>query len=480
MLWRVFCVYCPQKHRIPCSPPVLSVAPVLSPEAVERLTTGYSAHHDHHEHVPEHFHAYKDIHDHHAQEVALARQKHNQQQHSQGEAYLHHDVFLATNDADLVELEILRAHKHAANHPELGVVFHHELSHKEQPEVTHHHDESLHLPPHQQEVQKNKEALKRDLHLHHDVFLSTQDDDVAAVTILQHHKHAPNHPEEAVLVLEDLEVQPVKIYLPLPPSQQPHYKQQHPHGHNDSHSNSRVPDQHKDRMQHGDSDSNHQSSAGAAVTRLPPHSPESGKTPAKSPRPADTEGEEEEEQEAADSQKPSRSVSPAPVTPLYGLFTLVEEGTDAAGHNDAGGTGGTPSPNKKRPNESASANDKSSDTDGGSVVKESGAKDALSSNRSRHIDLNASPVAATHPEFPHSPSTYMPQQQQQQQQQRSQVPLTEAQQQHLVATARFRKRLLDLDNLWCLFHDFNVVPHLFRYHSCETCSFLLFLLFFFS
>jgi hypothetical protein len=121
VLWRVFCVYCPQKHRIPFSPPNTSVTPVLSPEAVERLTTGYSAHHDHHAHTSAVSHPYHDIRHHELHDAHPHKQP--TQAQMRRDLYLHHDIFLdTTNDEDVAELELFKAHRHAMNHPEEGVV----------------------------------------------------------------------------------------------------------------------------------------------------------------------------------------------------------------------------------------------------------------------------------------------------------------------------------------------------------------------
>jgi hypothetical protein len=334
VLWRVFCVYCPEKHRIPFSPPNLAVAPVLSPEAVERLASGYSAHHDHHAHEAAVLHPYHDIHDH----SNRAQHKDPSQAAVRRDLYLHHDVFLnTTNDEDVAEALLLKAHRHSMNHPEEGIVVHHEhVAHVAAP-VVHHHD-AVHAQPHQHEV--NKKALHRDLHLHHDVFLSSEDGDLEELAITHSHPHAANHPEEGVIVGKD------GIKRPAPIVTSPH----------------------------------------------PPKSPHSAPVASMTP-------------------------SPVPSTPLYGLFTVIED-------DEEHGSGHSPAVSK---------------LDYGSPDKES--QPAEPHGRvPKSMELQIS-----HPHAPAAPA----------------VDQSLHETAALRASTRFRKHLLDLDGLWHLFQDFNVVPYLF-------------------
>ena len=210
----MFCVYCQDKQRIPVSPPSAAVTAVLSPDQVERLTSGYSAHHDHHTHAPAVLHKYVDIHDH----SNVKHQKDNIKQLKK-DAYLHHDIFLNSSDTDLAELALLKAHKHAANHYEEGIVVHHEVNHKPEAPIVHHHDTFV-AHPHQHKV--NKTQTHKDTYLNHDIFLSTNDDDIYEVTVKNNHKHAPNHPEEGVIVTESGGLKrPPKILIPAPHSPVP-------------------------------------------------------------------------------------------------------------------------------------------------------------------------------------------------------------------------------------------------------------------
>ncbi|KAJ1394665.1 hypothetical protein B484DRAFT_407818, partial [Ochromonadaceae sp. CCMP2298] len=84
--------------------------------------------------------------------------------------HLHRDLFLHTRDADVAELMLLQNHPHAANHPEEGMVSEHHMLRKVV-HVEHHHDPLRHAPIHQE---VSEAQLKRDAHLHHDLYLSTQ------------------------------------------------------------------------------------------------------------------------------------------------------------------------------------------------------------------------------------------------------------------------------------------------------------------
>lgn len=337
----MFCVYCPEKHRIPASPPVTTVTPVLSEEAVERLASGYSAHHDHHSRTPTTFHKYEGLH--HGDSAQKPHHKEPSQAQLKRDLYLHRDIFLDTNDADATEALLYRTHRHAANHPEEGIVVHHEHAHREKPVAPHHHDD-FRAHPHQHEV--NKQALRRDLHLHHDIFLSTEDTDLAQVDLKKSHPHAANHPEDGVVV-------------------------------------------HNGHVRH--------------ASPAPPNSP---------PKASVKDG----------------SGAKAPHTPLYGLFTVIEDGDEGEG----GGCGkqqavdqqqqqvshrltyGTPTPGTMH-------------DEGDSAVKKVPADMRLQIS---HPSISA----------PTEP-----------------VPLEAVAQR---AALRFRKHLLDLDGLWQLMQDFNVAPYL--------------------
>jgi hypothetical protein len=337
----VFCVYCPEKHRIPFSPPNLAVAPVLSPEAVERLASGYSAHHDHHAHEAAVLHPYHDIHDH----SNRPQRKEPSQAAVRRDLYLHHDVFLnTTNDEDVAEALLLKAHRHSMNHPEEGIVVHHEHAAHVAAPVAHHHD-AVHVQPHQHEV--NKKALHRDLHLHHDVFLSSEDADLEEVEIKHNHPHAANHPEEGVIVGQNGIKRPAPIVTSPHPPKSPH-------------------------------------SAPAAFSGTP---------------------------------------SPVPNTPLYGLFTVIED--DEEQHSSA-------SPVPK--------------LDYGSPDKHAHAQDSSPEPAGTHGRMPKSmELQISHPHAPAAPA----------------VEHSLHETATLRASTRFRKHLLDLDGLWHLFQDFNVVPYLF-------------------
>jgi hypothetical protein len=345
VLWRVFCVYCKEKHRIPASPPITTVAPVLSPGAVERLTTGHSAHPDHHAHAAAVSHPYHDIRHH---DGTHSHHKEPSQAQIKRDLYLHRDIYLHTDDVDATEVLLHKAHRHAANHPEEGIVVHHEPVKHDKPAPVHHHD-AFRAHPQQHEVEGR--ALRKDLHLHHDVFLSTQDEDLAEVELKRSHPHAANHPEEGVTVHNGHIQRPPPIAIPSPlrPAQ-----------------------------------------AGSTGT---------GESARASPMP--------------------------PATPLYGLFTVIEDGD---GEEDA------QVPNKLTFASPDAAHGRHAD---GEAVR----------RVPRDMELQ---ISHPHVSAPTDP-----------------VPL------ELVAahaSTRFRKHLLDVDGLWQLFQDFNVAPYLLWYGSSDAQS----------
>ena len=136
------------------------------------------------------------------------------------ELWLHKDMFLSTTD-DLAEALVHRAHPHSPNHPEQEYksgFFAHQNEHRGSPVPSHvvprrspgsgpsqrarsvspagsrakaeekgYHFHGTNLSPKQ---------LQKELYLHTDVFL-TSDDDVARALLHKHHPHSPNHPEQA-------------------------------------------------------------------------------------------------------------------------------------------------------------------------------------------------------------------------------------------------------------------------------------------
>lgn len=387
----MFCVYCPDKRAIPVSPPVTAVTPVLSDAAVERLTTGFSAHHDHHTHAPEVLHPYQDIHAHHHKTPAQV-----DAEKLKREAYLHKDIYLHTVDEDIAEVVLHQTHRHAMNHPEEGIVVHHEQTkHIREPAVPHH-DLTLHLGPHQHEV--DKKALHRDLHLHHDMFLSSEDTDIAEVTVHRNHPHAANHPEEGFVGDHG------KLHRPAPIETEPVHA-----GPSKAHPEKRV--QIQEAVNNGASDAD--TDADVEVAEV------------------SADGEEQAQQEQEQDQVLQRMSSrtpPPPNTPLYGLFTVMEEGDDGAGEGISGNHSRNCSPVTK--------------LSYGSPYPAGGSPEGvphLAVPKSVHLQIVSAPSFSGPAEG---------------------IPASEIVAMH--ASTRFKKRLMDIDGLWHLFQDFNVVPYLFK------------------
>lgn len=374
ILWRVFCVYCPDKRAIPVSPPVTTVTgAVLSDAAVVRLTTGFSAHHDHHTHAPEVFHAYQDIHaTHHATPAEVDAER------IKRDAYLHKDIFLHTVDDDIAEVLLHQSHRHAANHPEQGIIVHHEKTQHIHETPVPHHDLTIKLGPHQHEVDKS--TLRRDLHLNHDMFLGSQEADVIEVTMHHAHPHAANHPEEGLVGDHGYVHRPAPIVIP--------------------------PVHHTPSAAHPEKHSDHAHEAGAA------HQSNNNNT-------AD---------ENAMLERMNSRTSPPPNTPLYGLFTVVED-EDGREADQSPDHTRTLSPVPKLNYGPNAANSSPAEKE----------VPILAVPKSMHLQIVPAPLMNGHTEG---------------------MPPGEIVALH--ASTRFKKKLMGIDGLWNLFQDFNVVPYLFK------------------
>ena len=355
----MFCVYCPEKHRIPVSPPNTAAATSgLSPETILRLSSGYSPHRDHHTRpvaVP-----------HHHETHVHPQQKEVPQALIRRDLHLHRDIFLNTDDADVTELQLLKNHRHASNHPEEGVVVHHHSIKRDMTVPIHHHETVVH--PHEQELDRKK--LHKELHLHHDMFLTSVDEDIEALALQHSHPHSPNHPEKGVIVTHD----------------------------------------------------------GKLKRPSPIHSPRSPRHSWQSP-----------EAVAHDPQPNSSEQSSAPRTPLYGLFTVIEEDP-----NQSAGPSPVPRLHYGSP----------------TFLDTSLSREALPGQVGQtppHAVPQDMVLQISHPS-PCPTNT---------------LGLPPAEAVAVQACTRFRKHLLDLDGLWHLFQDFNVAPYLlWLVHTVHTLALL--------
>jgi hypothetical protein len=167
------------------------------------------------------------IHHHHPHNYHFHGDRNMSPQQMRKELYLHRDIFLSSQDADLEQAVMHHVHAHAANHPEKEYIHKYrspsrKASHK--PDVKHAHAvvPSHIVPKHSafdgESVSRRSHSpgstvvttastasrtrlsdlspqqLRKDLHLHHDIFLTSQDD-IAEAVLHRAHPHAANHPE---------------------------------------------------------------------------------------------------------------------------------------------------------------------------------------------------------------------------------------------------------------------------------------------
>lgn len=148
------------------------------------------------------------------------------------ELHLHRDIFLTSEDDGLQETLLRRVHPHAANHPEVEeksrFASPKERAAARKPDVKHakasvpSHIVKKHIVVSAQTINQNRpdspsstvasyttlgghrvhaqkkvsaKKLKKELHLHHDMFLTSQDDDVAQALLHHAYAQSPNHPE---------------------------------------------------------------------------------------------------------------------------------------------------------------------------------------------------------------------------------------------------------------------------------------------
>lgn len=132
------------------------------------------------------------------------------------ELYLHHDLFLTSEDDAVAQALLHKAHPHSPNHPELeykphGLGFNnHPGSQRNSPTQVPSHVVPKRSPSSEKNAalrarslsptrsaavtgrELSPQQLRKDAHLHHDMFLTSQDDDIAQTMMYRAHPHSPN------------------------------------------------------------------------------------------------------------------------------------------------------------------------------------------------------------------------------------------------------------------------------------------------